>query len=352
MSAIRLRGLTRAYGAVQVLRGIDLDIATGTVTAILGASGCGKTTLLRLIAGFDAPDAGTIDIGDTTVFGPGRWVPPQRRRVGYVAQEGALFPHLTVADNIAFGLAERGRAASVAIRELLELVGLEALYARRYPHELSGGQQQRIALARALAAQPDVVLLDEPFSSLDAGLREGTRRAIMSALASARTTAVLVTHDQAEALSVADQVAVMFEGSLAQVGPPAEIYSAPATLRVGTFLGEANVLLADLEFDRAGCDLGAVPLRGRGATGRGTILIRPEQIGVVAPGTDGSTPGRVVRSTYYGPSASLEIELVATGHSVTARVPSYQSVPAVDSLVGVRVHGLAAGFIASPDQAM
>jgi iron(III) transport system ATP-binding protein len=241
-------------------------------------------------------------------------------------------------------LPHRGGAASRALQALLDLVGLEGTYTRRYPHELSGGQQQRIALARALAAEPDVVLLDEPFSSLDAGLRDGTRRAIMNALASTRTTAVLVTHDQAEALSVADQVAVMFDGALEQVGAPAELYAAPATLRVGSFLGEANVLPAELDVEHACCDLGLVPLRGGGLAGRGAILVRPEQLGIVAVGTGGSTPGRVVRTTYYGPAASVEIELLTTGQSVTARIPSYQPLPSPDSLVGVVVHGLAAAF--------
>jgi iron(III) transport system ATP-binding protein len=344
MTAIRLRGITRSFGQTQVLKGIDLDVAAGSVTAILGASGCGKTTLLRLLAGFDAPSAGTIVLGDQPVFGPGCWVPPQRRRVGYVAQEGALFPHLTVAENIGFGLAERGPAAIRAIDELLLLVGLDATFTKRYPHELSGGQQQRVALARALAPRPEVVLLDEPFSSLDAGLREGTRRAIMTALASTRTTAVLVTHDQAEALSVADQVGVMFAGLLAQVGPPRELYAAPASLEVGMFLGEANVLDADLRGDHAVCALGTVPICPRGALGHGTVLVRPEQVELVSAETPGCVVGQVRQWTFYGPIAAIQVALRETDLTVTARIPSYQALPTTNSAVGVLVRGTAAAF--------
>ena len=343
MSGIRLRGLTRSYGPVQVLRGIDLDIAAGSVTAILGPSGCGKTTLLRLLAGFDAPDDGTIEIAGRTVFGPGQLIPPQQRHVGYVAQEGALFPHLTVASNIAFGLDERGAKATARIQELLELVGLDAGYARRYPHALSGGQQQRVALARALAARPAVVLLDEPFSSLDAALREGTRRAIMRALASTHTTTILVTHDQAEALSVADQVAVMFEGALAQVGAPSELYADPCSVRVGTFLGEANVLDADIHGARACCAAGFdVALRHPGAAGRGTVLVRPEQVAVVPDGTPGALPGHVTETTFYGPSARIEI---AVGpHLLVARRAGFVGVPPVGQAVGVVVEGSVVAF--------
>jgi iron(III) transport system ATP-binding protein len=343
MSGIRLRGLTRSFGSFQVLRGIDLDIDAGSVTAILGPSGCGKTTLLRLIAGFDAPDSGTIDIAETSVFGPGRLVPPQRRHVGYVAQEGALFPHLTVAGNLAFGLPERGAAGTARIQELLELVGLDGRYAGRYPHELSGGQQQRVALARALAARPAVVLLDEPFSSLDAALREGTRRAIIRALASTHTTTVLVTHDQAEALSVADQVGVLFDGVLAQVGAPAALYGEPASVQVGTFLGEANVLAADIRAERACCEAGLdIPLRRPCAVGPGMVLVRPEQVVVVPVGTPGSVSGRVTETTFYGPSARVEI--MVGPHVVVARTPGFQEVPRAGDAVGVVVQGKGVGF--------
>ena len=220
MTALTIRGLAKAFDATPVLTGVDLDVPAESLTAVLGPSGCGKTTLLRLVAGFLRPDAGTIAFGEEVVAGPGRFVTPQRRRVGYVPQEGALFPHLDVAGNIAFGLPGRARRSRDRLAELLDLVGLDARLAGQYPHELSGGQQQRVALARALAPRPSVVLLDEPFSSLDAGLRESTGRAVAEVLRSARATAVLVTHDQGEALSLADQVAVMRAGRFLQVASP------------------------------------------------------------------------------------------------------------------------------------
>jgi iron(III) transport system ATP-binding protein len=249
-----------------------------------------------------------------------------------------------VTDNVRFGLSVRGAAATRAVAELLEMVGLTANYGTRYPHELSGGQQQRVALARALAARPEVVLLDEPFSSLDAGLREGTRRAIMGALANTGTTAVLVTHDQAEALSVADQVGVMFDGRLAQVGTPTDVYAAPVDLRVGTFVGEANVLPADLRGDHAICALGVVPVRGCSAPGRGQVLIRPEQLQIVDGDAPGSSVGRVKRCTFYGPTASVDIEVQPEGVGVTARVPTFEVVPSPGSMVGVVVRGRVAAF--------
>jgi len=344
MTSIHLRGVTRSFGPLQVLTGVDLDVRAASVTAILGASGCGKTTLLRLLAGFDPPDAGTIVFGTTMVAGPNSWVPAQRRRVGYVAQEGALFPHLTVSENIRFGLTEGGASAQRIVAEVLELVDLSATYTGRYPHELSGGQQQRVALARALAPKPDLVLLDEPFSSLDAALREGTRRAIMGALAATRTTAVLVTHDQAEALSVADQVAVMFDGAMAQVGPPDFVYAMPVNLQVGTFVGEANVVSAELRGDHAACALGTIPTRGCPRSGHGTVLVRPEQIQLSDVDTSDAVLGNVVGYTFYGPTATVELELTGGGPTVSARVATYDPVPPVGAVVGIHIRGAVAAF--------
>ncbi len=204
MAEIRIEGLSKAFGERSVLRGVDLDVSSGRLVAILGASGSGKTTLLRLLCGFERADDGRIALNRQLVCAPGLHVPPERRRIGYVAQEGALFPHLSVAQNILFGLprpARRSRDGGRA-EALLELVGLPASYGNRPPHELSGGEQQRVALARALAPDPQLVLLDEPFSSLDAALRIGTRQAVAAALEAAGTTALLVTHDQSEALSM------------------------------------------------------------------------------------------------------------------------------------------------------
>src|ERR671924_149105 len=198
---IRLRGVSKSFGATHAVREVTLEIEKGELMAVLGPSGCGKTTLLRTIAGFERPDAGSVEVSDEVVADPGRFVPPERRRIGMVFQDYALFPHLTVTGNIAFGLVNRPRGDREALtRRTLELVGLQHK-ANRHPHELSGGERQRVALARALAPEPAVVLLDEPFSNLDATLRAGLRREVELILRDAEATALLVTHDQEEALS-------------------------------------------------------------------------------------------------------------------------------------------------------
>jgi iron(III) transport system ATP-binding protein len=234
MTALTIRQVTKSFGDVRALGGVDLQVADKTLTAVLGPSGCGKTTLLRLIAGFTAPDSGTIAFGDKQVAAPDQSLPPQRRGVGYVPQEGALFPHLDIAANITFGLPRRDRRSRRRVTDLLGLVGLSEQMAGRYPHELSGGQQQRVALARALAPRPSIILLDEPFSSVDAALRLNAGRAVADALRAAGATAVLVTHDQNEALSLADQVAVMTNGCILQTGTPDTIYTSPSTFRSPT----------------------------------------------------------------------------------------------------------------------
>ena len=228
MTALSVSGVCKSYADTPVLRGVSLAVAPGSLTAILGASGAGKTTLLRIIAGFEPADAGTIELGGQVVdSGQSRGrVPPERRHIGFVPQDGALFPHLTVHGNVAFGLPRSARHGPF-VDELLELVGLSAL-GGRYPHELSGGQQQRVAIARALAPRPRLVLLDEPFASLDASLRATVRAEVLGALRAVGTTGVLVTHDQDEALSVADYVAVLRDGVITQAGPPREVYCAPA----------------------------------------------------------------------------------------------------------------------------
>ena len=243
MRQVAVTGLHKAFGAHPVLTGVDLEVPAGSLTAILGPSGSGKTTLLRLMAGFERLDAGTIGIGDVLVDGPGVYVAPERRRIGYVPQEGNLFPHLTVAGNVGFGLTARERRGGkrVKVDAMLETVGLGG-FGRRYPHQLSGGQQQRVALARALAIEPAVVLLDEPFASLDASLRAGLRADVQEIFHRAGTTAVLVTHDQDEALSTADWVAVLRDGKIAQCAPPDDLYRRPADAALASFVGDANLL--------------------------------------------------------------------------------------------------------------
>ena len=262
MTELSIAGLTKTLGSRVVLRDLDLTVELGALVAILGASGSGKTTLLRCICGFERADEGSIRIGDAIVASAKAHCPPERRRVGYVAQEGALFPHLSVADNIAFGLPRRLRREQRRVDELLELVGLPRAYAARAPQQLSGGEQQRVALARALAPDPALVLLDEPFSSLDAALRAGTREAVTAALARAGATALLVTHDQAEALSTGSQVAVLRDGRLIQVATPEILYRRPVDAELARFVGEAVLLPGVASGGRVACALGELTLGG------------------------------------------------------------------------------------------
>jgi iron(III) transport system ATP-binding protein len=306
MRQVAVNGLYKAFGAHPVLTGVDLEVPAGSLTAILGPSGSGKTTLLRLLAGFERADAGTIRIGDGLVDGPGVYVAPERRRIGYVPQEGSLFPHLTVAANVAFGLSARERRGGRAAA-MLELVGLGGL-GKRYPHQLSGGQQQRVALARALAIEPAVVLLDEPFASLDAHLRASVRADVQEIFRRAGTTAVLVTHDQDEALSVADRVAALRDGKIAQYAAPEDLYSRPVDAELASFVGEANLLEGVLSGAVVKTMLGNLPLDSAaalGTAGQVTVLIRPEQIDLAAP--DGLA-GRVMSYGYHGHDAVLHVQ--------------------------------------------
>ena len=351
MSSLTVTALTKGFGATPVLRGVDLHVPAGTLTALLGPSGCGKTTLLRLVAGFDDPDSGTVAVGDRVVAGgPGRGVPARRRGVGFVPQEGGLFPHLTVAGNIGFGLPRQERRDGGRIRALLELVGLDVALATRSPHQLSGGQQQRVALARALAPAPSLVLLDEPFSSLDAALREETRAAVSAALDAAGATAVLVTHDQAEALSMADQVAVLRDGRLVQLTDPQTLYRSPQDLDVATFVGEAVVLEADLREGTAHCALGTVPVDGPHADGPARVLLRPEQLRLSVPGSaPGEILARVGAIDFYGHDARVGLTLT-DGTAVTARLDG-TDLPAAGALVAVTVRGSALAFPVGPPSA-
>ena len=262
--AIEAHGLSRSFDGRRAVDGVDLRLERGGFLAVLGPSGSGKTTLLRMIAGFERPDAGSVRIAGRAVAGPGAWVEPEARRIGMVFQQGALFPHLTVAGNVGFGATGPARVA-----ECLELVGLAGPRARGYPHELSGGERQRVALARALAADPEVVLLDEPFSALDAGLRERLREEVAAILRAAGTSTLLVTHDQSEALSLADTVAVLREGRLEQVGTPEEVYERPRSHWVAGFLGDADVRARRRRATGfAECELGRFAV-GPGAQRRG-----------------------------------------------------------------------------------
>jgi iron(III) transport system ATP-binding protein len=299
MSAIELHAVSKRFGRTAVLAGVDLEVPVGSTTAILGASGSGKTTLLRLIAGFDQPDAGRIAIGGRTVDDGRLTVRPQDRSVGYVPQDGALFPHLTVAGNVGFGL---GRREQTRAREMLELVGLGSL-AKRYPHQLSGGQQQRVALGRALAIRPQVVLLDEPFSSLDAALRVELRRDVTRILKETATTTVLVTHDQDEALTLADEVAMLSGGRILIRAKPRELYHHPPDLTAATSLGEANVLEAVIHAGLARCALGTVAIHANGQPqpeGPSRLLLRPEQLVLHAEPVSDATKATVTEVHFHG----------------------------------------------------
>ena len=316
--ALRCAGLTKSFGAVLAVDGVDLALARGRYLALLGPSGCGKTSVLRLLAGFEQPDAGTIEIAGQFVAGPGFSLPPERRRVGMVFQDYALFPHLDVARNIAFGVA-RGPDRGRRIVESLRLVGMDG-YQARMPHELSGGQQQRVALARALAPQPDLVLLDEPFSNLDAGLRAQVRAEVRQIVAAAGATVIMVTHDQEEALSLADEVAVMQAGRILQVAPPVDLYRRPATREVATFIGDANFLPGQADGRTATCELGRLPLAAP-LHGPVEVLVRPEAIRLTSAAGGSS---RVTAREFYGHD-QLVIVRLPSGASLRARLDPHQA---------------------------
>ena len=308
-AAVRLTGVGRSYGPVAAARDVNLEVARGEVLALLGPSGCGKTTTLRLIAGFEAPDAGTVEVGGRTVAGPGIHIPPEKRRVGMVFQDYALFPHLTVSQNVAYGLPGAKRKGRV--EDVLDLAHLEGL-GGRMPHELSGGQQQRVALARALAPGPEVVLLDEPFSNLDAALRVRVRAEMRDILADAGATAIFVTHDQEEALSLADEVAVMMDGTVAQKAAPEVLYHNPASRRVAEFVGEANFIPGTHENGRLSCVLGEVPACGE-CTGSVEAMLRPEALRLRAIQNGGVTGGEagatVISREFYGHDQLIKLRL-------------------------------------------
>ena len=281
MSLLHLERLTKRYFPQDppAVEDLTLELAKGEILALLGPSGCGKTTTLRLIAGFERPDTGTVGIGGRIMTDPMTFVPPEQREVGVVFQEYTLFPHLTVEANIAFGLQRLGsQHRNQRVKEMLEMVGLAPL-ARRYPHELSGGQQQRVALARALAPHPSILLLDEPFSNLDTDLRTQMLREVYSILRGLGTTAIFITHDQEEAFTVADRVAVLNQGRLEQLGRPEEIYHLPATRFVARFVGKANCLLGRVVAEGIATPLGIVPnTPGLPEGARVEVMVRPDQI--------------------------------------------------------------------------
>jgi iron(III) transport system ATP-binding protein len=332
MAELRIEELTKAFGGNPVLCGVDLKVPSGSLVAILGASGSGKTTLLRLLCGFEHTDSGTIRIAAQIVSGSGMHLPPEKRHIGYVAQEGALFPHLSVADNIVFGLPRKLRRAQHRVVELLELVGLSPALGTRPPHELSGGEQQRVALARALGSGPTLVLLDEPFSALDAALRVETRQAVGAALSAIGATALLVTHDQSEALSMGRQVAVLRQGRLVQVASPEMLYRRPVDAELARFVGEAVLLPGMADEGHVSCSLGRLPLAAGMPEGIVQVLIRPEQIRLTPNPEVNAIDGTGIRAQvcevdFYGHDASVKLLLRTNEQPImlAARVPGYMT---------------------------
>jgi iron(III) transport system ATP-binding protein len=359
---VTVRGVSKTFPArpepVTALRDVNLTVEHGDFTAILGASGCGKTTLLRLIAGLERADRGEIAIDGRVLSGESVHVPPERRDIGIVPQEGALFPHLSVGENVGFGLggwrnnplsprARRERADRV--NDLLELVGL-AGYAKRRPDELSGGQQQRVALARALAPSPKLILLDEPFSALDAGLRVEVRDEVRELLRKTERTAILVTHDQEEALSLADKVVVMRNGEVAQVGSPNTIYAEPADASIAAFVGDAVFLPAQLASlpgaePCATCVLGMIPIRQSSCShpvnGHCALMLRPEQFVFSEDGA----PARVIGVNFFGHDGLVRLRMGADGAGphISVRCSGALS-PDVGDLVHVSIAGEAMAY--------
>lgn len=313
MNALELHSISKSYGSHRALDNVSLSVSTGSRTVIVGPSGSGKTTLLRMIAGFEFPDTGRLSLNGQTLVDSTHEVPAHQRLIGYVPQDGALFPHMTVAANIGFGLASKGRERQERIAELMDSVALDARMADRWPHELSGGQQQRVALARALAQQPRLMLLDEPFSALDTGLRAAMRKLVARLLADAGVTTILVTHDQSEALSFADQLAVMRNGRLVQSGHPLDLYRYPEDEETALFLGDAVVMPARIEAGWAHCDLGRIPVNNHRNNSSAQIMLRPEQLQLVSvvPNTTevAGCNAVVTERDFSGNTCTLTVEL-------------------------------------------
>ena len=332
--ALAARDISKSFGDTVAVHDLSFTVERGEIVALLGPSGCGKSTTLRVLAGFERPDRGHVQINGETAVGPGAWRPPERRRIGMVPQDFALFPHTSVGENIAFGLKDghhawwtrpwrrlRRKELPARVTEMLELVGM-AGFADRFPHELSGGEAQRVALARALAPEPAAVLLDEPFSNLDQNLRASLRLAMRNILKAANTAAVFVTHDREEALSLADRVAVMREGRIEQIGAPDDIYYRPESRFVGTFVGDANILPGQRVRGGADTELGHVIVIDQPSEDHGDsldILLRPEQLALKPTNPDDPSRANVISSEYYGHDQVVRVQL-PSGTQVEARL--------------------------------
>jgi iron(III) transport system ATP-binding protein len=344
MTDLEVTDLAKSFGPLVVLRDLNLAVVPGSFTSILGPSGSGKTTLLRIVAGFERADHGTVRIGGEVADDGTHYLSPDRRHIGYVPQEGDLFPHLSVEQNVGFGLARRERHGK-KVAELLDMVGLGGLQ-RRYPHELSGGQQQRVALARALAIEPALVLLDEPFSSLDETLRASVRQDVRRVLRGAGATVVLVTHDQDEALSLSDRVAIMTDGAIGQFDAPEDIYRSPATPEIARRLGDSNFIRGIDRGGTAETALGLLRLErpiDQNTSLQGSslvVLLRPEQIALNPEDGDSDTSAVVVETEFYGHDAVVRLRPSWERSTLlTARTGDASRAPSVGTRVSLGVRG-------------
>ena len=325
-----VQSLGRAFDGRQVVADVSLQVMAGQVTCLLGPSGCGQSTTLRMIAGVEAPDGGRIGIDGITVFGPGVNLPPEARGVGLMFQDFALFPHLTVAGNIAFGLRGDKAAKQARVEELLEKVNLSG-FAAKHPHELSGGQQQRVALARALAPRPRVMLMDEPFSGLDNRLRDGIRDATLAVLKEEGAAVLLVTHEPDEAMRMADEIALMRGGCIVQKGAPYNVYNAPVDRAAAAFFSDINVIRGVSKGALTETPFGAFLTPGHGDGAAVDIVIRPQHLKIdfdrggkgPNPTPQDGTPalGKVVRARYLGRESLVEFRMAFDGSTLTASVP-------------------------------
>ena len=338
--AVSVDHIFKSYGETVAVRDVSFETPRGHIFALLGPSGGGKTTTLRIIAGFENPDAGTVAIGGETIAMPGKCAPPERRRVGMIFQDYALFPHLNVRQNIAFGV-PRGPRRDRTVDDVIDWVGLSSV-AHHMPHQLSGGQQQRVALARALAPNPSVVLLDEPFSNLDPALRQRVRSEVRQILREAHTTAIFVTHDQAEALAIADTVGVMIDHAIIQAAAPQDLYFYPESLAVAEFFGETNVLDGHFADGRVECALGALAVGGaHPPAGPVKVSIRPESIRLrpeFGPSTEAVVTAIEFRGAYKAITARLD-----TGQELTM-IMGLHTEAAIGERAAVGVNGVVAAF--------
>jgi iron(III) transport system ATP-binding protein len=330
MPGIRLVGLTKRYGDTAAVENLSLDVAPGELLSLLGPSGCGKTTTLRLVAGFLAPETGEIWVGERRVSGGGTVVPPERRRMAMIFQSYALWPHMTVAQNVGYGLRFKDVPRSERdqrVAEMLKVVKLDG-YAGRYPGELSGGQQQRVAVARALVVEPEILLLDEPLSNLDANLREEMRFEIRRLHEAFGITTLYVTHDQAEAMVISDRVAVLNRGRVAQVGRPEDLFRRPRSRFVAEFIGRTN-LVEGTAVDPGTVAHGDLRLRVASADLKPgdpvLVSIRPHEIALAAGAAPGATPnafaGSIVRASYLGAAIDYEVKLAGSDLVIRVTIP-------------------------------